>query len=155
MRRPVEKWVRLGWLFPAGYAAHIAEEWRAGEGFPAWWSRVAGAEMPVGRFLALNVLALAGMALGAVLVLLFRKLRWLLVAFGASVVLNAVSHLAACVVTRSYSPGAVTGALLWLPLGAWTLSAARRDLSRRDFAAGLIVGLAMHAVVVLMMFYGS
>ena len=154
-RRPVERWVRWGWLFPATYAVHILEEWRGGEGFPAWWSRLTGVDLSVERFLALNACALAGMTLGVALAALFKQMRWLLVGFGAVVLVNAVAHLAAGVATRSYSPGAVSGALLWLPLGAWTLAAGRKNLSRRDFGVGVAVGLLMHAVVTLLAFFGS
>ena len=154
-RRPLERWVRLGWLFPATYAAHILEEWRGGEGFPAWWSRLMGAELSVERFLALNLYALAGMTLGVALAAFFRQMRWLLVGFGAVVLINATAHLAASAATRSYSPGVVSGALLWLPLGAWTLAAGRRGLSRRDFGVGLAVGLLMHAAVTLLAVFGS
>lgn len=154
-RRPVEKWVRWGWLFPATYAVHIVEEWRGGEGFPAWFSRVMGAELSVERFLALNVYALAGMTIGVALALMFRQLRWLVVGFGAVVLLNGLAHVAASVATRSYSPGAISGALLWLPLGAWALAAGRENLSRRDFGVGVGVGLLMHAVVTLLAVFGS
>ena len=154
MRRPVEKWVRLGWLLPASYAVHVAEEWRGGEGFPAWFSRVTGAELSGEKFLALNAFALAGMTLGVALVMRYRKLRWLLVGFAAVELLNALAHVAASAVTRSYSPGLVSGVLLWLPLGAWALAAGRKDLSRRDFGVGLATGLLMHAVVTLLPFFG-
>ena len=155
MRRPLEQWVRLGWLFPATYGVHIVEEWWAGEGFPAWFSRVMGVELSVERFLALNAYALAGMMLGVVLAALFRQMRWLIVGFGAVVVLNGFAHIAASIVTRSYSPGVISGALLWLPLGAWTLAGGRKGLSHRDFGAGVGVGLLMHAVVTLLAVFGS
>ena len=155
MPRPVEKWVRLGWLFPVTYGAHILEEWRGGEGFPAWFSRVMGVELTVERFLALNAYALAGMTLGVVLAIFFRQMRWLLVGFGAVVLINGLAHLAASAVTRSYSPGAISGALLWLPLGAWTAASARRSLSRRDFGVGVAVGLLMHACVTLLAVFGT
>ena len=155
MRPPVEKWVRLGWLFPVTYGVHIVEERRGGEGFPAWFSRVTGTELSVERFLALNAYALAGMTLGVVLAAFFRQMRWLLVGFGAVVLVNGLAHLAASAATRSYSPGAVSGALLWLPLGAWTLAAGRKNLSRRDFGVGVAVGLLMHAAVTMLAFFGS
>ena len=66
---------RWGWLLPATYSVHILEEWRGGEGFPAWWSRLMGAELSVERFLALNTYALVGMTLGVVSALLFRQMR--------------------------------------------------------------------------------
>ena len=155
MRRPLERWVRWAWLFPATYGVHIFEEWRGGEGFPAWWSRLTGVELSVERFLTLNAYALAGMTLGVVLAAHFRQMRWLVVGFGAVVCVNAVAHLAASAATLTYSPGAVSGALLWLPLGAWTLARARRGLSHRDFGVGLAVGLLMHAAVTLLAVFGA
>ena len=146
---------RWGWLFPATYCVHSFEEWRGGEGFPAWFSRVMGAELTVERFLALNAYALAGMTLGVVLAMLFRQMRWLLAGFGAVVLINGFAHVAASAATRSYSPGVISGALLWLPLGAWTLAAARRSLSRRDFGVGLAAGVLMHAAVTLLAAFGS
>ena len=151
----MEKWVRWGWLFPATYAVHVVEEWRGGEGFPAWFSRVMGVELSVERFLALNAYALAGMTLGVVLAALFRQMRWLLVGFGGVVLLNGLAHLAASVATSSYSPGVVSGALLWLPLGAWTLAAGRKNLSGRDFGVGAAAGLLMHVAVTLFAVSGS
>ena len=145
--------LRLGWLLPATYAAHVFEEWRAG--FPAWWSRLTGVELSVERFLSLNEIALALMTLGVVLAYAVRPLRWLFVAFGAALLINAASHLVASAATRSYSPGAVTGTLLWLPLGWLTLRAGRAGLSRRSFAAGVAVGVALHAVVALMALLGG
>ena len=135
------------------YAAHVFEEWRGG--FPAWWSRLTGVGLSVERFLGLNEIALALMALGVVLAYAARPMRWLFVAFGAAVLINAGSHIIACAATRSYSPGALTGTLLWLPLGWLIMRAGRAGLSRRSFAAGVAVGVAMHAVVALLALLGG
>ncbi|MFN2480920.1 MAG: HXXEE domain-containing protein [Pyrinomonadaceae bacterium] len=145
--------MRLGWLLPVTYAAHVFEEWRGG--FPAWWSRLTGVELSVERFLGLNESALALMTVGVVTAYMARQLRWLFVAFGAVAAINAAAHLVASAATLSYSPGAVTGALLWLPLGWLILRAGRAELSRRSFAAGVSVGAAMHAVVALLALLGG
>ena len=145
--------LRLGWLLPVTFAAHAFEEWRWG--FPAWWSRVVGVELSVGRFLALNRFAVAGMAVGVALAYLSPPLRWLFVSFATAVFVNGCAHLLASALTLSYSPGAVTGTLLWLPLGALVVTAGRRALSRRAFAAGVAVGLAIHASVVLLALTGG
>jgi hypothetical protein len=145
--------LRLGWLLPVTYAAHVFEEWRGG--FPAWWSRLTGVGLSVERFLSLNEIGLALMTLGVILAYAVRPLRWLFAAFGAAVLMNAASHLLAGAATRSYSPGAITGALLWLPLGWLVLRAGRAELSRRAFAAGVTAGVAMHGVVALLAFFGG
>jgi hypothetical protein len=146
--------LRLGWLFPLTYAAHVLEEWRGGDGFPAWFSRLTGAGLTEARFLALNEAALVGMAVGVALAYAVRELRWLLVSFAAAVTINGLAHLTATLATRTYSPGVVTGTLVWLPLGATVLAAGRRALSRRAFAAGLVVGVVLHAAVLVLAFAG-
>jgi hypothetical protein len=142
------KWV---WLFPATYLAHVAEEYWGGEGFPRWISRVAGAALSEEAFLTLNALAWVVMVV-AIAAVARGLWRWPLVAFGLVVLLNALLHAGGSVITRSYSPGLVTGLLLWLPLGAVTLRRARREVSRRTFAVGVMAGLLAHAVVSLLAF---
>lgn len=144
--------LRLGWLFPPTYAAHIVEEWFGG--FVEWFARVTGAGLSGETFLWLNGFALVGMTLGVALGYKFRRLRWLFVSFGAVTMLNGASHLAASLLTLSYSPGVVTGALVWLPLGYAALRAGRAALKPRHFVAGLAVGALMHAAVTLSAFFG-
>jgi Protein of unknown function with HXXEE motif len=141
------------WLFPATYVLHVAEEWLGG--FPAWFSRVVGRGLSDETFLSLNLWALAGMTLGVLLAARLRRMRWLPVGFGTAVLMNGTAHLAATALTRSYSPGVVTGALLWLPLGLLTLARARRELPRRHLVAGVVAGLLMHTAVTLFAFFAG
>ena len=144
-----------GWLFPATYAIHLLEELWGGAGFTAWLARVAGVELGARQFLVWNVCALLLMATGVWLTLRFRHLRWLLLAFAVAFLLNALSHLAAGLYTISYSPGLLSGLLLWLPLGALTLARFGKTLSRRGRRAGLLVGLLMHCVVLALTLLGE
>ena len=151
-----ETWpVTWGWLFPATYAIHILEELLCGEGFPAWFARVAGVGLGARQFLVWNALALLLMSVSVVLTMRFRRLRWLLLAYGTAFLLNALSHVFASLYTVSYSPGLVSGLLLWLPLGALALLRFRKTLGRRARRAGLIVGALMHASVLLLTLLGG
>jgi hypothetical protein len=141
-------WPRAwGWIFPVTYALHILEEWCGGEGFPAWMARIAGVESAAGAFLWQHGIALLSMSVSIVLTIRFKSFKWLLLAYGTSFLLNALSHLIASLYTVSYSPGLVSGLLLWLPLGAFALLRFRKTLSRRQRRAGLLVGLLIHCVV--------
>jgi hypothetical protein len=138
------------WLFPLSYLIHIAEEYWGG--FPAWIARFWGVESPLSNFLIWNGGAWVMMTVGVVLVLRTKSYRWLLVSYAMVVLVNGAAHALASVVTRSYSPGLVSGLLLFIPLGAITLRRARALVNRRTFRAGLIVGLLMQAAVVLLAF---
>jgi hypothetical protein len=138
------------WLFPLSYLIHIAEEYWGG--FPAWIARFWGVESSLSNFLSWNGGAWVMMTVGVVLVLKTKSYRWLLVSFGMVVLVNGVVHAVASVLTLSYSPGLVSGLLLFVPLGAITLLRARKSMNSRTFRAGLIVGVLMHVAVVLLAF---
>ncbi|HJU53567.1 MAG TPA: HXXEE domain-containing protein [Pyrinomonadaceae bacterium] len=138
------------WLFPLTYLAHIAEEYWGG--FPAWIARFWGVESSMANFLSWNVGALVMMSVGVVLVLATKSYRWLLVSFGTVVLINGLVHAVASVATWSYSPGVISGLLLYVPLGLFTLLRAKGSVNARTMRAGVIVGVVMHAVVVLLAF---
>jgi hypothetical protein len=139
------------WLFPASYLIHVAEEYWGG--FPVWIERFWGVESSPGNFLSWNGGAWVMMAVGVALVLKKRSYRWLLVGFGAVVLINGAAHALSSLWTSSYSPGLISGLLLFVPLGLFTLRRARRSrMNSRTFRAGIILGVLMHAVVVLLAF---
>lgn len=138
------------WLFPISYLIHIMEEYWGG--FPAWIARFWGVESSLSNFLSWNGGAWVMMTVGVILVLKTKSYRWLLVSFGTVVLVNGLVHAIASVLTLSYSPGLISGLLLFVPLGAITLKRARANMNRRTFRAGLIVGILMHGVVVLLAF---
>lgn len=134
------------WLFPTTYLPHATEEYCAGETFLVWISRLTGVHFTATAFLWLNAIAMAAM-LGAVWLAVRHRVRWLTTTLATVVTINALAHLVGSVATWSYSPGVVTGTLLWLPLGIATLRCTRRDLPRRAFVAGAVFGVVAHAIV--------
>jgi hypothetical protein len=134
------------WLFPATYLAHIAEEGLAGERFYRWIARASGRSLSGRAFFWLNA------AYWALMVAAVRQARrgrapWLAPALGTIVFVNAAGHAAGSALTRSYSPGLVTGILLWAPLGAVALRRTRRARAARAWWAGVAAGAAAHGLV--------
>jgi Protein of unknown function with HXXEE motif len=117
--------VRRGWrglwplLFPVTYLVHFAEEtWG---GFVPWSARYLGFHLTVERFLGLNAVAWVGMLILGIAASLGEKTRWLVVPLATAVLLNGVAHLGASLATGIYSPGVISGVVLWVPLGAIVL----------------------------------
>jgi hypothetical protein len=140
------------WLLPLTYLIHIAEEY--GGGFPAWVSAFSGASLTPHKFLVLNAVAWGLMVAGVTIAYRTRYLRWLVVAFGLTVAVNGTAHVGASLLTQTYSPGLVSGVLLWWPLGGWILYSAWSRIERRVFWWGVGVGLLLHAGVTLAALYG-
>jgi len=137
----------IPWLPLVVIAAHLLEEFVWPGGFAAWYRRIwperAASVTP--KFLvginALNVLLAIGagqwfdrpVGLGL----------WLVVASLAAA--NGVFHLRAVLRTGIYSPGVVTGVVLYIPLAAWgfvyfALNGARADV----LIQAALIGPAYH-----------
>lgn len=137
------------WLLPATYLIHLGEEVWGGEGYAAWISRLSNSSFPRSTLLLLNLLLLAGMVLVLLEALRRNALRWAVVAMGAAVLGNSFLHLVASLVTRTYSPGLVTGTLLWLPLGIYTVGRGFFRCERRELSLGLAIGLLATVLISL------
>jgi len=137
------------WSFPTTYLVHFVEESFAGVGFDRWVARVSGHPLTRTQFRSLNLLYGAAMV-GTVAAVRGRPARaWMVPGLGTVVALNGAGHVVGSVVTRTYSPGAVSGALLWFPLGVWAIQRSRRALSRAELRRGVAAGLAVSAGVVI------
>ena len=138
------------WLFPATFAVHIAEEGFAGEGFYRWIRRVTGREVSPGMFAGAN-LVLEVVMIAAVRRALRRDdSAWVLPALGLVTATNGLGHLAGGVATRSYSPGAVSGAGLWAPLRVVAMARSRHALPRQVWRRGIALGLLADGAVALL-----
>jgi hypothetical protein len=139
------------WLFPATYAVHIAEEGLAGQRFYRWiqrfpLARALGVQISGSSFLVVNLIYLGAM-LAAVIVASLPGCGWLIPALGVLVAVNGLGHLGGSLATRSYSPGLISGLILWLPLGAFALATSHRTLPQFAFWVGVSAGLLIQAAV--------
>jgi len=131
-------------LLPIVLLLHIAEEWFGG--FPAWSAAILGSEISPERFLSINALGLVIFVIGTLAALLSPQMAWFGVSLAALVGVNGVLHGLASLVAGSYSPGTVTGVLLYIPLSAILLRLFSDLLSRPVFAGSVLFGVLLHAV---------
>jgi hypothetical protein len=139
--------VLLGLLLLVTYALHIVEEYTFG--FPAWAEAHTGLALTPEVFLRLNATFFGVMAAGVVAGILFTPAQWLVVPLGTAVLINGTGHLVASLITWSYSPGLVTGMLLWIPLGLGIIRAARHRWPSAGVVAGILLGAGLHILVPL------
>jgi hypothetical protein len=136
-------------LFPATYLVHILEECFAGERFYRWIHRISGIRLTAAQFVAINALAWIAMASAAFTV---PPENWLWTAIGCTVLVNGVLHLATTILTRTYSPGVVSGVVLWIPLGLYYVLQGNAILPQRELWTALSTGVAIQAGVSLLAF---
>jgi hypothetical protein len=65
--------------------------------------------------------------------------------------INAVVHIVGALRSRSYDPGLVTAIVLFLPVGGYALwrIQASGEATATDHAIGFLIGLAIHALIVV------
>ena len=131
-------------LWPVATAVHVREEWPR---FPAWARRFASPAYSDREYLAVHALTIGSAALAA-LALWRWPAPWLVLAvatglFGPGVVWNACFHVGATVWSRTYCAGALTAALLYLPLAAWLGRLAIAEALVGPGALGVALGLAL------------
>ena len=71
----------------------------------------------------------------------------MVVTLGTIAGINGVVHVTASAITRSYSPGTLSGGILWVPLGILALYDARRWLRPVVFIAAVAVGVVCLGIV--------
>jgi hypothetical protein len=135
------------WLFPTAYLVHLAEEFWSPPTFYVWASRFAGIDFTARVFLATNTLFAALMIVAVALIRRGTWPPWVVLALATVVALNGLLHLLGTALSRSYSPGLLSGLLLYLPLGAATLVRGTRQLGTGAVQRGVAAGIAVHALV--------
>lgn len=133
------------WLYPLTFLIHMIEEYLGG--FYTWASQKQGIQFTETDFLILISLAMLLISIAAGLISRSTRMDWLLVCLALVILLNVVSHSIDSMVTQSYSPGLVSGLVLWLPLGVLTLWRGFPMVSVRSRWSGVLVGIFVYLVV--------
>lgn len=133
------------WLFPGSYLVHIVEEYVGG--FPAFATGFTGVPVSNAAFLAANALLWLLMLAAVLWAGRTGRRAAVLVMLATIVTINAVSHAAGALLTQRYSPGMLSGAFLWLPLGVLSLMLGKPMLATSTFRRAVGVGIAVHLVV--------
>ena len=131
------------WLFPLAYGLHIAEEYWLH--FPEWVSHLSGSFVSDTQFLVLNGVFWLLMVVSVVAIRARTSLAWLIATLAATLGINAALHLLGSLVTRSYSPGSITAAFLYLPLVLYAFRQVLPRIARGVALWAVGLGAAIHA----------
>ena len=142
--RPAPRFVLL---VPVAVFAHQLEEWFGG--FVPWLNEFLDADVTPEQFLSVNAVGLLLFVAGSVAAASLPSAAWIAGSFATLMGLNGLLHLAGSLASGSYSAGAVTGLLLFLPLSGAILRALWRELPRPVFAGSALGGVLFHAFATL------
>jgi hypothetical protein len=85
--------------------------------------------------------------IGGVIVANLTTVRLPIAAVATVTAMNGMLHVFGTLVSGSYSPGVISGVLLWIPLGVYALRRTHGALPRGEFYAGVVLGFAAHGLV--------
>jgi len=79
-------------------------------------------------------------------------LAWFSASFAALLGLNGVLHTLATMGLGLYSPGTVTGLLLYIPMSVIVLKSSFTQLLRTIFASSVLFGVLIHGLISFLAF---
>lgn len=148
----------IAMMLPLVFAIHVAEE---APGFVAWFNALVTPGITQGSFLSVNATALIITIVIAVLLMTSREKAACVVAVawvGFLMLANGLFHLVATVVHWRYSPGVITGSLLYLPLSILFMRAVVMECAiswRGVLLAAFAGGVPMYIHGYLIVFRGN
>jgi hypothetical protein len=153
--RPMEFVDLCSWLFPLTYVIHIAEEYWGGEGYPAYMLRVRGVHLSSTRFLVAQALGTVLMAAAVILSRRFNFPNMMVIIMASIVLVNGLTHTATSISNGSYDPGVFSSALMWIPLGIFSLIRFKQDVSRKRYLIAIAIGLGVNVLVYVITMRGA
>jgi hypothetical protein len=127
-------------LLPLSLLAHQLEEYFGK--FPIWYSNLLDAQLSDQDFLMINGIGLLLIS-GFSLSYFFNKNNLILVALGTLIFVNGIIHLVLSIFTLSYSPGVISGVILFLPLGTSIYLRILPKLEKKEKIAAISIGLLL------------
>jgi dolichyl-phosphate-mannose--protein O-mannosyl transferase len=153
--RPMEFVDLCSWLFPLTYLIHVAEEYWGGEGYPAYMLRVRGVHLSSTRFLVAQALGTVLMAAAVILSRRFNFPHMMVIIMASIVLVNGLTHTATSISNGSYDPGVFSSALMWIPLGIFSLIRFKQDVSRKRYLIAIAIGLGVNVLVYVITMRGA
>ena len=149
---------RVAWLAPLAYAVHIAEE--SSQHFPDWMRVHIAPGFTTVAFVTVNTVAMTALVSLTALASTSTGRSFVLPYFALASALmfwNALVHIGATAYFGVYSPGAVSGVLVYLPSFYVLTRLAFREgqLTNATMSTALAVGAGLHAALGLALATGA
>ena len=135
---------QMACLLPVTFLVHQLEEY-IGQ-FPLWYSKLLNAQLSNQDFILINAIVLFVFTVFA-LSYIFYKNNLILAALGTFVFVNGLIHLALSVFTLSYSPGTISGVVLFIPLGLIIFRKIFPELGEGERIMAIAIGIFILFIV--------
>jgi hypothetical protein len=125
-------------LFPFIFLVHQLEEYFTA--FPLWYSNLLNADLSNKDFILINGIGLLLFILARITYGLYKS-NIILLVMGTLVLMNGIIHLLLSIITLSYSPGTISGIVLFIPLGLLIYKRILPEMIKRDKFIAISIGI--------------
>ncbi|MGD8305342.1 MAG: HXXEE domain-containing protein [Ignavibacteria bacterium] len=140
------------WLFPFAYLIHLLDEFYLGGGFAKWYSSLLNANLSEYDFLVINSIAIVLVITVAILYSLGKINNFIPAVLGILFFMNGFVHLMLSVVTWIYSPGTISGIIIYIPLGVIVYKNIFPLLTQDQRTSSIIAAIALHILISVIAF---
>jgi hypothetical protein len=106
---------QIAWFLPIAYLVHLADEYFTG--FSGWFSALLNVNLSVNDFILINSIGFAATVIISILYILNKANNFIIGTLGTLFFTNGLLHITASAFTLNYSPGTISGLLIYIPLG--------------------------------------
>jgi len=137
--------VFLAWSLPLTMLVHQLEEFFGG--FLEWFPSIMNVNLSQENFLIINSIALLILLFFAITYSLVSRNNFLLMTFGTLLFVNGAVHILISIITLIYSPGAISGLILFLPLGGVIYQRIYPELPKNQRIPSIATGILLLFIV--------
>jgi hypothetical protein len=139
----------IAWLLPFAYLVHLSDEYFSGAGFHIWFSEIFDVNLSLNDFILINLAGFAGTIIIVILYSFDKVNSFVIAALGSLFFLNGLIHLAASLLTSAYSPGTISGLIIYLPLGFLIFKSIFPLLPEKQRVPAVTAGIMIQVVIAL------
>ena len=140
---------QIVWFLPIAYLIHLSEEYFSGGGFPMWFSGIFKTSLSSNDFIIINSVGITATLIIVILYSLNKVNHFFIATLGTLFFINGLIHLFASVTTLEYSPGTLTGIVIYLPLGYVVFKKIFQLMPRQQRGISIITAILLQIAVAI------
>jgi hypothetical protein len=138
---------QIAWFLPVAYLLHLLDEYFTGAGFAGWFSGLFKTGLSESNFIIINAVGFTAVLVIAILYTLGKANNFVLAVVGSLFFINGIIHPLVSILTATFSPGTITGVIIYLPLGVLVFKKIFPLLQEQQRMFSVILAIALHILV--------
>ena len=136
-------------FLPFAYLGHLLDEFYLGSGFADWFSGLFKISLLESDFLIINSVAFLFVVIITILFNLGKINNFIPTVLGVLFFINGIVHLIITTLTLAYSPGTISGILIYIPFGIIVFKNIFPLLEEKKRTSSIASAIAIHILITI------